>query len=764
MNLVKLRVLCLDDIIEDADLIREYLKSDGLNLEFDIVTDEVKYSEKLRSKEYDIILSDYNLPGFSGIAALLLAKKHCPLVPFICVSGTIGEDLAVELMHLGASDYIIKDKLSKLPIAVNRALKEAMEHRIRLSAERSLIESEARFRDIIMSSNDWVWEIDKEWKYCYSSEKIKKILGYSPEEMIGKTPFDFMTPEEQTSVGSVLTECVRKNGIVKDIENWNIHKSGHLVCLLTNGFPILDSGGNLVGYRGVDKDITERKLAEEEIRKLSRATEQSSVSVVITDLNGNITYVNRAVLSLTGYSLKELIGKNPRIFSTSEKPREDYKVLWDILTSGKEWKGEFHNKKKSGEKYWESASISPILNDKGEMTHFLAVKEDLTERKKLEAELIEAKVRAEASDKLKTAFLNNISHEVRTPLNGILGFGEFVLQPDLKQEEKDAYLQILNESSDRLVNTITNYMDISLIVSGNMKVRSTQFEIIKILDKIYRLFLPKCRAKGLDLNTNYQMGFSPLFMGDEVLMEKSVTHILDNAVKFTSTGSITLGFNIINNTLEIFIKDTGPGIDPHSQTTIYKVFMQGEVSDTKGYDGSGLGLSIARGLVELMGGKVSMESEPGKGSAFYLKFNNKNINEVTPVVQKEGNGILSQTQMPLVLIAEDEESNATLLKVLFSKHSLKCLIAANGQEAVDLCHANPEISMVLMDIKMPVMDGLEATRRIKEFRKQLPIIGFTAYAMTGDKDKALDAGCDDYLTKPVRSEQLLELINRYINK
>lgn len=642
MNLVKLRVLCLDDIIEDANLIRETLKNDGLNLEFDIVTDEVNYSKELRSKEYDIILSDYNLPGFSGIAALLLAKKLCPLVPFICVSGTIGEDLAVEMMHLGASDYIIKDKLSKLPIAVNRALNEAEEHRIRLYAERSLAESEARFKDIIMSSNDWVWEIDKEWKYCYSSEKIEIILGYSPEEMMGKTPFDFMTPEEQNSVGSVFTECVRKKSIIKDLENWNIHKNGHLVCLLTNGIPVLDKEGNLVGYRGADKDITKRK--------------------------------------------------------------------------------------------------------------------------NLEAELLESKVRAEASDNLKTAFLNNISHEVRTPLNGILGFAEFVLQPDLQQEEKDSYLRILNESSDRLVNTITNYMDISLIVSGNMNVKSTQINVNKILEKIYNLFLPRCKTKGLNLFTHFQNGITPQIMGDEGLLVKAISHLLDNAVKFTSTGTITIGYNIVDKTLEIFIKDTGKGIDPESQNAIFNIFMQGEVSNTRGYEGSGLGLSIARGIMELLGGKMSLESEKGKGSVFFMQFNYENINEVVQLVQNKGINILSDSKSLLVLIVEDDESNANLMKVLFSKHALKFIIASNGKEAVDICISNPDISLILMDIKMPVMNGLVATRKIKEFRKDLPIIGLTAFAMTGDKEKALEAGCVDYLTKPVRSEQLFSLINRYINK
>ena len=346
MNKRKLKILCLEDIEDDAIIIRELLSRDGLIFQFDHVSTENEFTDKLKSKNYDIILSDYNLPGYSGIAALLLSKKICPEVPFICISGTIGEDLAVELMHLGASDYIIKDKLSKLPVSIQRALLEVKEHQARIDAEVSLMESEARFRDIIMSSYDWVWEIDRNWKYCYTSDTIWSILGYTNEEIIGKSPFDFMPDDEKEIVGPAFSKIAGEKGIIKDLENWNLHKAGNRVCLLTNGFPIFDDTGNLIGYRGVDKNITDRKLAEEEIRKLSRATEQSPVSVLITDLQGNITYANPTVTRITGYSLEELIGKNPRIFGSGEKHKEEYKNLWATIRSGREWKGEFRKKKR----------------------------------------------------------------------------------------------------------------------------------------------------------------------------------------------------------------------------------------------------------------------------------------------------------------------------------------------------------------------------------------------------------------------------------
>jgi len=635
-----LKILCLEDVEDDAIIIRELLSAEGLIFQFVHVSGESEFTDRLKSEKFDIILSDYNLPGFSGIAALLLSKKICPGVPFICISGTIGEDLAVELMHIGASDYIIKDKLSKLPVSIQRALKEIEEHQSRVEAETSLKESEGRFRDIIMSSYDWVWEIDKNGKYCYTSDTIGNILGYSNEEVIGKSPFDFMPDDEKEILEPVFSKIAGEKGIIKDLENWNLHKDGHRVCLLTNGFPIFDDAGNLIGYRGVDKDITNFK-------------------------NLNI-------------------------------------------------------------------------------------------------ELIRAKEKAESSDKLKTAFLNNISHEVRTPLNGILGFSEFVIQPDLPQEEKESYLKILNESSERLINTITNYMDISLIVSGNMSVKSKPVDLNHIFDKVYQKFLPKCIAKGLEFVKQIPVDVIPSLICDGVLLEKALSHMVDNAIKFTIKGSITLGLSCTDNDFELFVKDTGSGIDLEAQSTVFQIFMQEDVANTRGYEGSGLGLSIAKGLVELMGGRIRMDSEKGKGSAFYITFNAGIVSDLKTVTVKKPEKEEKKDGLPVILIVENDKLNSKYLITIIGKTSFSYLLALNGSEAIELCRTRPEISIVLMDIKMAVMDGLEATRQIKKFRKNLPIIGVTAYAMTGDKEKAIEAGCDDYITKPVQRDFLLSVINKLI--
>ncbi len=244
-------------------------------------------------------------------------------------------------------------------------------------------------RDIVYSVGDWVWEVDENGKYIYSSSKGQDFLGHTSEEIIGKTPFDFMPPDEAKRVGMIFVDIVTAKAPIKDLENWNLRKNGEKICLLTNGVPILDEKGNLKGYRGVGKDISELKRKEENIRKLSRAVEQSHASIVITNFQGEIEYVNPKFTRLTGYSIEEVKGKNPRILKSGETLREEYIQLWKTILGGKSWHGEFHNKKKNGELYWESASISPILDEKGTITNFLAIKEDITDRKMAEEALRE---------------------------------------------------------------------------------------------------------------------------------------------------------------------------------------------------------------------------------------------------------------------------------------------------------------------------------------------------------------------------------------
>lgn len=246
----------------------------------------------------------------------------------------------------------------------------------------------AGFRSMAEATSDWLWEIDVDGMYTYSSPKVKDLLGYEPSEIVGRKPIDFMIPEDAARIAAEMEEAMRTRRPFLNVENRNLQKGGCVVALETSGVPVVDHRGVLQGYRGINRDITERKRVEEQLRKLSRAVEQSPASIVITGITGDIEYVNPRTCELTGYAYEEIIGQNPRILKSGEMPAEGYKRMWETIRAGGEWRGEFHNRKKSGELYWEFASISPIRDAGGKITHFLAVKEDVTDRKRVDEERI----------------------------------------------------------------------------------------------------------------------------------------------------------------------------------------------------------------------------------------------------------------------------------------------------------------------------------------------------------------------------------------
>jgi CheY-like chemotaxis protein len=400
---------------------------------------------------------------------------------------------------------------------------------------------------------------------------------------------------------------------------------------------------------------------------------------------------------------------------------------------------------------------------------------ELEERQQLEEALKQALEKAESGNRLKTAFMNNISHEVRTPLNGILGFSNLITQPDITLEEKVQYYSLIKTSSNRLLDTITSYMDISMIASGNMEVKRKPFDLHKILNQLYDQFQPLCTVKNIGLHLNTPAKIKGItIQTDAALFQKILTNLLDNAAKFTHQGKIIFGYEIPSAVttglpakesgnpvaLEFYVKDTGIGISREYLSIIFDSFNQEELCPTRGHEGSGLGLTIAQGLVRLLGGEIRVVSAKDKGSTFFFTIPSEGMKEEGTIPEAISTKV-SDLGSPVILVAEDDMSNVQFIEVVLRKTAITLLVANNGQEAVEQCRAHPGISLVLMDIKMPVMDGLEATREIKSFRKDLPIIAITAFAMNGDETRASEAGCDDYLSKPVSLEKLFEKLKQH---
>ncbi len=515
---------------------------------------------------------------------------------------------------------------------------------------------------------------------------------------------------------------------------------------------------NLLG--GISIDITERKMLEGRNAMLSKAIEASPVSVVITDIKGKIEYVNPFFEEKTGYTLKEVIGGNPRILKSGKQSKSYYENMWNTILSGKIWRGEFQNKKRNGETYWEKGIISPVTNGGGEIVHFIAIKEDITQQRQILLDLKKAKEEAEQSDKLKSAFLANMSHEIRTPMNGIMGFTELLKDPSLNGEQQKEFISIIQKSGDRMLSTINDIIDISKIESNLVTVDLATFELKTFLTEIQLFFEPEIDKKQLFLDfINAKDPDSPKIESDPVKLNSIITNLIKNAIKFTKKGGISFGYQFIDNTIQFIVKDTGIGIPKDRQQAIFERFVQADIADSRVYEGSGLGLAISKSYTEMLGGTIRLESAENEGTTFFINFPYNVPPKQTVLIEEM---LVKPQDLPgdlTVLIAEDDPVSIELLKIILHDKSKKILIAENGKDAIEMVKQNPDIDLIMMDIKMPVMDGFEATEKIRDFNKDVKIVAQTAFAQEQDALKAFQSGCNNYITKPINASDLFAIIN-----
>ena len=393
--------------------------------------------------------------------------------------------------------------------------------------------------------------------------------------------------------------------------------------------------------------------------------------------------------------------------------------------------------------------------------------QDISERKKTEQELLRAKERAEESDRLKSAFLANMSHEIRTPMNGILGFADLLKEPHLTDELQQQYISIIEKSGKRMLNIINDIVSISKIESGQMDVSMEETNINHQIEFIYSLFRAESERKGLQLLVKNMLPFKEcLIKTDREKLYAILTNLVGNALKFTRTGSIEFGVEKKGDFLEFFVKDTGIGIAEHQKEIIFERFRQVSEAHNRVYEGAGLGLTIAKAYVEMLGGKIWVESELGKGSTFNFTLPYNVEMEAKTVIKEVTSGIGADKQVNKlkILIAEDDETSELYLSTVLKVYCREILKAGTGAETVEACRNNPDIDLVLMDIRMPDVDGYEATRQIRQFNKDVVIIAQTAYALSGDREKAIEAGCNGYISKPIKLDFLKELIRKQFNK
>ncbi|MBK6967105.1 MAG: PAS domain S-box protein [Bacteroidales bacterium] len=567
------------------------------------------------------------------------------------------------------------------------------------------------------------YQLFPDGRSCFpvSSRGMYDIYEVTPEEVRTDASIVFtrLHPDDRDGLVETILESARTQ---------TLFRSDFRVVLPEKGIrwrhcdarPELLEDGSTLWY-GIISDITESKQAEEALVKFQTAIKNSKTSIIITDGNGLIEYANPYFSETSGYTWEEIAGKSPGILQSGFHSSVFYDELWKTIQNGKTWEGEFLNKKKNGQLFWENAIISPIRNAKDEITHFVGIKTDITASKKIKEELINAKEQAEESDRLKSAFLANMSHEIRTPMNGILGFTELLKTPGLTGEEQQEYIQIIKKSGDRMLNIINDIIDISKIESGQMSVSVSDTNVNEVIEYIFNFFKPETEQKGVRFSY-----FAGLPVDDAVIKtdrEKIyaiLTNLVKNAIKFTKTGFIEFGYIRKDKNLEFFVSDSGTGIPDEHKSFIFERFRQGSESLIRNYEGAGLGLSISKAYIELLGGEIWVESEPGKGSAFYfnIPYNAEKTEGFSVRVVNPSEDSDARAAGFKILIVEDDEISDMFLNITLKNLSRGILHAATGQEALDIVKENPDLDLVLMDIKIPVFDGYETTRRIRAFNKR----------------------------------------------
>jgi signal transduction histidine kinase/CheY-like chemotaxis protein len=626
-----LKIVFIEDVQIDAELICLEIEKNNIVFEKQIVVNKMDFLKCLDAFNPDIIISDYTLPQFTGMTALQIRNNISPMTPFILVTGSHNEEVAVECMKAGADDYILKGNLARLgPAVINAVNKIKLLKKVK-TAETRLQESHYLNETLIQTIPFGMNIVNGEGKILFQNEVFKRLYG---EGVLGGTCWELYLDDK--------TQCA--------------------ACPLRRGI----------------------------------ALGKTDVIEVPGALGNRIFEVHYTGMMYNGE-----------------------KALFEIFL-------------------------------------------DISDRKAAESELLSAKEKAEESDRLKTAFLNNISHEIRTPMNAIVGFAALLSEPDTDDLARKSYIDIIMQSSNHLLEIISDIVDISNIDAKLAKTVEKEVNVKATLKMLYDQFLPRSGEKNLKLLIEYGLPDQGLLIRtDSTKLTQILSNLVNNAIKFTDSGSIKIGVRQTEDFLEFRVTDTGIGIAPQHHSKIFNRFYQVQNSTSRMYEGTGLGLSISKANVELIGGRIWLDSYPGKGSAFYFTIPYKKLlpdtaPKTAPVTPDDH--IFPEKKK--ILVAEDIESNFKLIKYFLSRSNVDIIQATNGQEAVEMCLSDNDIDMVLMDIKMPVMDGFTAVRLIRNARLTMPIIAQTAYS--DDRDSAIACGCNGFISKPFDKKSLLKVMSDYM--
>ncbi len=745
-----------------AELVIANIEKAKRSAELVIANKELIYQKSEKSKrEAELI-----------IANVEKAKRAAELV----IANIEKSKRAAEFVFMNKELVLSKEK-EKLVVKLTLLNKELIyQIEQRKQSELALKESNEKYLKTFESSPNLIIITKVEdGKIIEVNETFVLLSGFTRKEALSDSTIGrdlWKDKEERNSVVSTLLSGKDVKG--KEIEF--IKKNGEIRTGLFSA-KIIHVNKEPYIISSID-DITERKMAESELIKAKEKAEEneekfrnlfenSPIGKSMTELDGSL-HINKSFGEILGYTEEELTGGNLSNITHPEDIQKTTESIQSLLN--REVEKVYFEKRyihKNGGIVWVDISSYLQLDKENKPEFFITTIIDTTARKQFEEKLIKAKEKAEESDRLKSAFLTNMSHEIRTPMNGILGFAELLKEPNISSDDQQDFIQTIQISGARMLNTINSIVDMSKIESGLMGIDIKETNLNDKIEFTYKFFKPEVEIKGLQfLIKNGLPTNEAIINTDNEKVYGILTNLVRNAIKFTFEGSIELGYEKKGEYLEFFVKDTGVGIPQKQQQIIFERFRQGSESHNRGYEGSGLGLSISKSYVEMLGGRIWVESEEGIGSTFYFTIPYNAVAEEKMEIESTASSENKEVQLKnlKILIVEDDEISYSLLSRTLQKISKEVLHAITGVETVEACRNNPDIDLVLMDIRMPMMDGLEATRQIRQFNKDVSIIAQTAYAFAGDSEKAIEAGCNDYITKPINMTLLFEKIKKHVNK
>ncbi len=764
-----LRILLLEDSVLDAELIQAQLQEGGIHGELVRVETQLAFVDALEQESFDLILADYALPSFDGVSALEISQQHCPMIPFIFVSATLGEELAIDMLKQGATDYVLKQRLRRLVPAVQRAFREAQERLEREQAEAALHRREQEFRALVENAPDIIARFDRQFRHIYINPAITKFTGLAPEAYLGKTNAELGSPPELAAVWHQAMEEVFETHAARQLD-FSFPVAAETKFFHSRLVPEFNVAGEVESVLCITRDVTETKQAEQALQeneaRIRRFIESNMVGMGFWKIDGRITVANDAFLEMVGYSRVDLERGELNWRKMTPVKYRSLDSAADVEAFTRSLSAPFEK-----ELVRKDGSLVPVIIG----AHFDGVSEggffalDLSDRKQMEEALQQQAEELSRANRIKDEFLAILSHELRSPLNAILGWTRLLRSQRLDEEKTANALEIIERNAKLQTQLIEDLLDVSRILRGKLSLGLVPISLASVVNAAIDTVRLAAEAKSIQVEVS--TGAAPFqVLGDPNRLQQVLWNLLSNSVKFTQEGGqVAVHLQQSNAHVQIRVQDTGKGISPEFLPHIFDYFRQADASITRSHGGLGLGLAIARHLIELHGGTIQAESlGEGEGSTFIvtlplLKTDPEDSPDVSPFTDSD-NSILQGLH---ILIVDDEVDTREIFAFILKHHGAKVTSVGSVREALaSFTQAKPDL--LVSDIGMPQEDGYALIRQVRaaevESAHPTPAIALTAYATAEDQNRALAAGFHLHLAKPIEPANLLTAIASLVGK